>query len=90
MFREELECAIADARRPVSAVIVDCAGLDYVSSAGLRVFLAVARAANERSMQFYVCALIPVVRKVFEVSGFDRMIEVKSDCATALSEMGTA
>jgi anti-anti-sigma factor len=68
-----------------SALVVDCAGLEYVSSAGLRVFLLAAKNAQRTGRYFAVCALQPAVREVFELSGFNRVIALHPDRAAALS-----
>ena len=57
-------------------LLIDCVGLEYVSSAGLRVFLRAARAAQRAGIAFGLCALQPAVREVFQLSGFDRIITV--------------
>jgi anti-sigma B factor antagonist len=68
------------------AVIVDCASLSYVSSAGLRVFLLGARAAKRAGLAFAVCSLQPAVRDVFDLSGFNRMMTVCADRDVALAQ----
>ena len=45
-FQARIEQVLATSK--LVGVIVDCAGLDYVSSAGLRLFLLAARAAQRR------------------------------------------
>jgi len=84
-FQTQLEQAIADAATSGAAVIVDCSAIDYVSSAGLRVFLLAAREAQRRKLLFSLCALKPAVREVFELSGFTRIIAVHADRAAALA-----
>jgi anti-anti-sigma factor len=84
-FQKHVEEAIARAGRAPAAVIVDCAALEYVSSAGLRVFLMAARTAKPAGVLFAVCALQPSVREVFDISGFSRIIEVHADRAVALA-----
>jgi anti-anti-sigma factor len=69
-------------------VIIDCAGLDYVSSAGLRVFLLAARASQRTGLAFAICGLKPAVREVFDVSGFSRVIAVFVDRVNALAQTG--
>jgi anti-anti-sigma factor len=81
-FQRDLERALGAAGQ---VVIVDCAALDYVSSAGLRAFLQVARAAQRARTAFALCALKPVVREVFELSGFNRIITVYADRTAALA-----
>jgi anti-anti-sigma factor len=68
-----------------AALIVDCTGLDYVSSAGLRVFLRAAQGAQRAGIPFALCGLQPRVREVFELSGFSRIMTVHADRATALA-----
>jgi serine/threonine-protein kinase RsbW len=89
-FQKQLEEALADAGSAPSALIVDCAALDYVSSAGLRVFLVSARAAQRAGIAFALCALQPAVREVFDVSGFSRIMTVYADRATALAATAPA
>jgi anti-sigma B factor antagonist len=84
-FQAQVERALADAGTAPAGVIVDCAGLDYVSSAGLRVFLLAARASQRAGLAFAVCALKPAVREVFDVSGFSRVIAVFTDRREALA-----
>lgn len=56
-------------------VVVDLAAVRYVSSAGLRVLLKAAKAARAAGRGFALCGLQPSVREVFEMSGFDRVID---------------
>lgn len=83
-FQQQLEQALAGAGPPPAAVVIDCAALDYVSSAGLRVFLLAARESQRLGIGFALCALRPAVREVFELSGFTRVIAVHPDRPTAL------
>jgi anti-anti-sigma factor len=84
-FQRQLEQVLVGAAAASEAVIVDCAALDYVSSAGLRVLLRVAKTAQRSGIGFVLCALQPAVREVFEVSGFSRIIAVHPDRAAALA-----
>jgi anti-anti-sigma factor len=89
-FQQHLEQAIAaagGAAGKASAVIVDCAALDYVSSAGLRAFLQAARAAQRSGITFALSTLKPAVREVFELSGFSRVIPVHVDRTAALAQL---
>jgi anti-anti-sigma factor len=83
-FEKRLQEVFADTQAPPSAVVIDCAALEYVSSAGLRVFLLAARSAQRAGVSFALCALMPAVREVFELSGFSRIITVYPDRASAL------
>jgi anti-anti-sigma factor len=80
---QEVLTAVAGAP---SAVIVDCGALEYVSSAGLRVFLIALRNAQRAGISFGLCALTPAVREVFDLSGFSRIITVYTDRPSALAQ----
>jgi anti-anti-sigma factor len=86
-FQAQLEQVTADTRTAPATVIIDCAGLEYVSSAGLRVFLLAARASQRAGLGFAMCSLQPAVREVFELSGFSRIIAVHTDRAAALASL---
>ena len=60
------------------SVDVNLAGLDYVSSAGLRVFLAAAKAAKGKGGKLVLVAPKPAVLEVLQISGFDRILEIRS------------
>jgi anti-anti-sigma factor len=89
-FQKELEQAMATAATTsgrAKAVVVDCASLDYVSSAGLRTFLQAARTAQRTGILFALSTLQPAVREVFELSGFSRMIPIHADRTAALAKV---
>ena len=54
----------------VHAIVIDGSELVYVSSAGLRVFLTLAKDAKAASVPLVVAALHPSAAEVFEISGF--------------------
>ena len=84
-FQAQIEQVLAGAGGADAAVVIDCAGLEYVSSAGLRVLLVAARNAQRTGLNFAVCALQHAVREVFELSGFSRVMAVHPDRAAALA-----
>jgi anti-sigma B factor antagonist len=86
-FQAQLEQVLAGIRTALAAIIIDCVGLEYVSSAGLRVFLLAARASQRAGLRFAMCSLQPAVREVFELSGFSRVITVHTDRAAALAAL---
>ncbi|HET7745960.1 MAG TPA: STAS domain-containing protein [Vicinamibacteria bacterium] len=49
--------------------VVDLEGVEYISSAGLRVLLFLAKKLKERSGRVALCALGPAVRQVFDLAG---------------------
>lgn len=81
-FHEAIETAIEDGDH---AVIVDCEKLSYIGSAGLRTMLAIAKAASHRDSRFALCTLSESVLKIFEKSGFDRIITIRPSRAEAIA-----
>ena len=81
-FQQQLEQAVA--AKP-GGLVVDCSSLDYVSSAGLRVFLVAARAAKAAGIGFAVSDLKPAVKEVFDLTGFGNVITLCADRAAAIA-----
>lgn len=67
------------------SLILDFEQLDYISSAGLRVILLIAKDLQQKGVKFAICSLSTLVREVFMISGFDQIIEVYDDSAAASS-----
>lgn len=57
-------------------VSVDFSGVDYISSAGLRVLLMAAKRTGAAKGHFSMHALSPQIREVFEISGFLSILSV--------------
>ncbi|MBB4845910.1 anti-anti-sigma factor [Paucibacter oligotrophus] len=72
---------------PGRRAVLDFAGVDYISSAGLRVVLMVAKRAKQGQGQLLLCGLAPHVREVFEISGFLKIIDTVDERATALRQL---
>ena len=62
--------------------------LVYISSAGLRVILIIARSLQGENRKFAVCSLVGPVREVFEISGFDKIIQTHDTQAKAVAAVG--
>ena len=71
-FQDALQAAIEDTDR---AVILDLRQLTYISSAGLRVILLIARTLQRQDGNLAVCSLSGPVKEVFQISGFDKIIK---------------
>jgi anti-anti-sigma factor len=57
-------------------IVIDLEGLEYISSAGLRVLLSAGKKVAVKGGKLSCCGLKGVVRKVFDVSGFSRLLPV--------------
>lgn len=49
--------------------VLDLRDVEYISSAGLRVLLFLAKKAKEKTGRVALCALSPAVRQVFDLAG---------------------
>lgn len=67
--------------------ILDLSQLDYISSAGLRVVLMLAKRLKQHSGQLVLCALQPQVNEVFDISGFLAILTVVNDRPSALGRL---
>ena len=72
-----------------TAVILDLAGITYLSSAGLRAILLTARSLSQRKAKFLLCSPTAPIREVFEISGFDKIIPVHDNHEAAVSALAT-
>jgi len=61
--------------------------LEYISSAGLRSFLKIAKKLKAKSGKIALASLHDIVAQVFEVSGFNQIIPVFDSLDDALSNV---
>jgi anti-anti-sigma factor len=58
------------------ALILDLSGVEYVSSAGLRVFMLALRMIKSQKGALFLCALQPIVKEIFQVSKFSLLFSI--------------
>lgn len=61
--------------------MMDLKDLEFISSAGLRVFLMLAKRARENGTKLTLCSLRPGVRSIFEISGFCTIFTIEDSPA---------
>jgi anti-anti-sigma factor len=71
-------------------VIIDCTPLEYVNSAGLKVFLLAAKKLETAGGQFAICSLAASVHMIFEMIGFTRIMKILPNREEALRAIGAA
>ncbi len=65
-------------------ILVNLEKLDYISSAGLRVLLVVAKQLKTTDGELRICSLNEVVKEVFDISGFDMILSISASESEAL------
>ncbi len=69
----EMDPEIASEAGPL---VIDFQGVTFLSSAGLRVVLRIAKSLNRQDREFAMASLNRSVRDVVEVSGLDQLITI--------------
>lgn len=58
-------------------IIINCEGLTYISSSGLRTFILLQKSVNKNNGQMVLERLLPEVRRVFDMTGFSKIITIR-------------
>lgn len=58
-------------------ILIDCADMEYISSAGLRSFITLLKRANAAGCRLTVENLNDAIRTVFDMTGFTRIFKIK-------------
>jgi anti-anti-sigma factor len=66
-------------------IAIDMSDLAYISSAGLRVLLVLAKKVQQQKGKVALGGLVANVREVFAVSGFDTIFPIEPDPASAVA-----
>lgn len=70
---------------PGAKVIINLAGVEYISSAGLRALMMAAKRSKAQNGQLSVAALTPVVQEIFAISRFSHVVKVFATLDSALT-----
>lgn len=65
-------------------LVFDFSKVAYISSAGLRVFLVIAKRLGAVAGTVRLCAMNPTLKDVFEISGFSKLFTILSTVEGAL------
>jgi anti-anti-sigma factor len=84
-FQNTLMAAVGDGAG--AKVLVDAAGVDYVSSAGLRAFMIAFKQCRSGGGRLAIAGLKPLVAEIFQISRFDKVLEVHGTIADALTAL---
>jgi len=76
---------LAMLERSGPSVVIDLSGLDYLSSAGLRVLLVAAKTARASGGKAVLAGPRPAVAEVLRMSGFDKIMGIAANRESALT-----
>lgn len=68
-------------------LVVDFSGVDFVSSAGLRVVLTVLKRVKAANGRLALCAVQAPVQEVLDITGFTGMLDVHAGRAEAIAAL---
>ena len=83
-FQDAMKSEINESDR---AVVLDLQDLTYISSAGLRVVLLIAKDLQRQGAKMAACSLSDPVREVFVISGFDKIIPIHDTQDSAIGAL---
>jgi anti-anti-sigma factor len=66
-------------------IVLDLAEVEYISSAGLRVFLLIAKTSNKNPCDFVICSVRDNILQLIEMSGFSSILKIKATLEDALT-----
>jgi anti-anti-sigma factor len=80
-----LETALNELRHlSRNRVILNCKGLDYISSAGLGALIGFARRAHEQNGDLKLANVSPKILNIIELLGFHKILEIVDDVESAV------
>jgi anti-sigma B factor antagonist len=71
-------------------LIVDGSQLRYISSAGLGVFMSFIEEIREKRGDIKICSLVPKVRQIFDILGFQAIYDMVDSRAAAVQRFAEA
>jgi len=86
-FHDALKPHLEDCRDG-GGIVLDLSGLDYISSAGLRIFMIAAKQARAANGRIAVAQMQPLVREIFEISHFHLVYEIFDTIDEGVAALG--
>lgn len=68
-------------------LLVDCTSLEYISSAGLGVFMSYIEAFKKNGINIIIYGLNDKVANVFEILGLDQLLRIESTKEAAIAQL---
>lgn len=81
---DDLVTAAMDQRRNL---MIDFQDVPYITSAGVRVVMVAAKRASQNAGKLILCGMNDVVRNIFDISGFSKILVICTDEAEAIAHV---
>ena len=89
-FKLALDPHLRDCTKDGLPMVIDFAGVNYISSIGLRALMVAIKQVKAQGGRMVLAALQPLVLEVFTISRFDMLFEIFPDRPAALAAVGGA
>ena len=86
-MQQALTPIVDDAAAGQKPLVLDFAGVEYISSMGLRVLMVAAKQMRSRNAPIAIAGLQPVVEEIFEIARFRFVVDVFPSVRDALVEL---
>ncbi len=84
VLEQALSPLLVQAGAAKHAVVLDFAGVEYISSVGLRVLMIAAKQMKGHGARIVIAAPTPVVAEILAISRFDRVLEIAPSVRKAI------
>lgn len=72
-FQQDIASLMADENPDIE---IDCEGMEYTSSQGLRMFLMLQKCVSSKQGKMVLTKMRPQVKEVFDITGFSNIIKI--------------
>lgn len=72
-FQQDLSPLMEDSQPDI---VMDCTGMEYTSSQGLRIFLTLQKSVSSKGGSLVLSHMRPEVKEVFDITGFSNIIKI--------------
>jgi anti-anti-sigma factor len=80
----DLEIYLNNAINNSSRMVFDLSDTEYISSSGLRVFLAVLKILKAKNGEMRLASLQPVIRNILDISGLSNIFSIHNNIKEAM------
>lgn len=88
-FQQMLDDVIKNCSSGHDQIVLDLAGVDYMSSLGLRCLMITSKAVDAQNGTFVIASLTTVLKEIFEISRFDSIFSCYENVPAALGEISS-